>query len=245
MAENMDEKLAVMMQLQRKDLELKRLLETKDAIPDLIAEKDRQLEDEKRKVADIQEEVQVLVRKRRSLETDLSALEGKVKEKQAHLLKVSNNKEYQALLHEIENTLELQSKSEMELLKMMEEEDRLGAEARRMEEALGPAADAIEREKEELVTELKNKEDLIPATERAREDIATRLGPSLLSRYERIAKGKAGLAVVALRKGACGGCFTALPPQTLNEVKRNNRLITCEHCGRVLVWDESNDGESS
>lgn len=244
MAENMDEKLAVMMQLQRKDLELKRLLETKDAIPNLIAEKDRKLEDEKRKVADIQEEVQVLVKKRRSLETDLSALEGKVKGKQAQLLRVSNNKEYQALLHEIENTLELQSKSEMELLKMMEEEDRLGAEARRMEEALGSAADAIEREKEELVTELKNKEDLIPATERAREDIAARLGPSLLSRYERIAKGKAGLAVVALRKGACGGCFTALPPQTLNEVKRNNRLITCEHCGRVLVWDESNDGES-
>lgn len=245
MAENMDEELAVMMQLQRKDLELKRLLETKDAIPSLIKEKDRRLEDEKRKVSEVQEELRALMKKRRSLETDVSALEEKVKGKQAQLLKVSNNKEYQALLHEIKNTSELQSKTEVELLKMMEEEDRLADEVRMVEEALGPAANAIEREKEELKKELKHQEDLIPAVKKAREGIAARLGPGLLSRYERIAKGKAGLAVVALRKGACGGCFTALPPQTLNEVKRNNRLITCEHCGRVLVWDESNDGDSS
>ena len=90
---------------------------------------------------------------------------------------------------------------------------------------------------------MKETNELIDHLEKVRDDIAGRLSRDVRNRYERISRGKAGLAVVSIKKGACGGCFTALPPQRINEVKRNDRLITCEHCGRVLVWNDGSHEE--
>jgi predicted nucleic acid-binding Zn-ribbon protein len=56
--------------------------------------------------------------------------------------------------------------------------------------------------------------------------------------YERIRKAKGGLAVVPVKRNACGGCYNAVPPQKVLELRRNNKIYTCEHCGRILVSDE-------
>jgi len=42
--------------------------------------------------------------------------------------------------------------------------------------------------------------------------------------------------VVAIVKGACGGCFRAQPPQVLQEARRGDRLLACDGCGRLLIW---------
>ena len=46
------------------------------------------------------------------------------------------------------------------------------------------------------------------------------------------------MAVVPVKKGACGGCFNRVPPQKLLELRQNDRLYTCERCGRIIVSDE-------
>lgn len=232
-----------MMQLQNKDMELKRLLGTRKSIPSKIDENDLRLAEERSNVTEKEEELTTLAKKRRACEKDLEALEEKIKEKEGRLLKVGNNKEYQALLTEINNARELQSNIEGDLLRMMEQEEALMEAVQEAQRSLEPRAAEIERFKKELRKELDRNESLIPALERDRERIAGTLRQDVRSRYERIANGKAGLAVVAVKKRACGGCFTALPAQMINEIKRNDRLITCEHCGRVLVWDEGANGE--
>ena len=60
---------------------------------------------------------------------------------------------------------------------------------------------------------------------------------TLLAIYDRIRKGGRTLAVVRLSKGACGGCFLEIPPQRASEVRRSDRIIPCESCGRILVWN--------
>jgi predicted nucleic acid-binding Zn-ribbon protein len=47
-----------------------------------------------------------------------------------------------------------------------------------------------------------------------------------------------GEAVVRVKRSACGGCYGRVPPQILLELRQNNRLYTCEHCGRIIVSDE-------
>jgi len=44
-----------------------------------------------------------------------------------------------------------------------------------------------------------------------------------------------GLAVVLVKRGACGGCFSAVPPQRQADIKDKKRIIVCEHCGRILA----------
>ena len=61
----------------------------------------------------------------------------------------------------------------------------------------------------------------------------------LLSAYSRIRSNvRNGLAVVTVKRDACGGCFNRIPPQRQFEIRQNKKIIVCEYCGRILVSDE-------
>jgi predicted nucleic acid-binding Zn-ribbon protein len=58
-----------------------------------------------------------------------------------------------------------------------------------------------------------------------------------LSTYERVRRGRGGRAVVTVKKRACGSCFKALTPKKIQEIKRADRVLTCDYCGCLLYWD--------
>ena len=71
--------------------------------------------------------------------------------------------------------------------------------------------------------------------DKAREDIDERL----LYSYERIRNNyRNGLAVVAVERDACGGCYNAIPPQKQSEIRQRKKIIVCENCGRILTDEE-------
>ena len=49
-------------------------------------------------------------------------------------------------------------------------------------------------------------------------------------------KGKGGAVVVSVKKRACGACYKALTPRKIQEVKKADKVLTCDHCGRILFW---------
>ena len=60
----------------------------------------------------------------------------------------------------------------------------------------------------------------------------------LLAAYSRIRSNvRNGLAVVTVKRDACGGCFNRIPPQRQYEIRQNKKIIVCEYCGRILVSD--------
>ncbi len=60
-----------------------------------------------------------------------------------------------------------------------------------------------------------------------------------LTGYKRIRNAaRNGLAVVTIDRDACGGCFSAIPPQRQMEIKMHKKVIVCENCGRILVDDD-------
>jgi predicted nucleic acid-binding Zn-ribbon protein len=63
----------------------------------------------------------------------------------------------------------------------------------------------------------------------------------LLTAYSRV-RGNArnGLAVVAIERDACGGCFNHIPPQRQMDIRLRKKITVCEHCGRILVDPEIN-----
>ena len=66
----------------------------------------------------------------------------------------------------------------------------------------------------------------------------------LLAAYERIRRNvRNGLAVVTVRRDACGGCFNRIPPQRQVDIRQGKKIIVCEYCGRILVADPAGEQE--
>ncbi|MCH9031514.1 MAG: hypothetical protein IIB00_04560 [candidate division Zixibacteria bacterium] len=71
-----------------------------------------------------------------------------------------------------------------------------------------------------------------------RDRIVSKVSRPSMSIYERIRRGKGNSTLVSIKKRACGGCFKAVPPQRLQEIRRGDRVICCDNCGRMLIAEE-------
>ena len=58
----------------------------------------------------------------------------------------------------------------------------------------------------------------------------------VLSRYRRILKSKGNSAIVPIQAGGCGGCHMKLTFQTVITAKTDDKLASCENCGRLVYW---------
>ena len=68
--------------------------------------------------------------------------------------------------------------------------------------------------------------------------VKEKIDERLLAAYERIRRNvRNGLAVVTVKRDACGGCFNRIPPQRQVDIRQGKKIIICEYCGRILVAD--------
>ena len=82
----------------------------------------------------------------------------------------------------------------------------------------------------------KEEQKLKKASEKARKGIEDRL----LKSYDKIRTSyRNGLAVATVERDSCGGCFNRIPPQIQLEISQRKKIIACEHCGRILVDNET------
>ncbi len=92
------------------------------------------------------------------------------------------------------------------------------------------------KEKEEAIGfRVQAKENEI---KKLRESIRKKIEPTLLIKYERIQKKYKLRAVAQVNDGVCYGCFATLPTSYISESDKNNKIITCPNCGRILYWIE-------
>ena len=83
-------------------------------------------------------------------------------------------------------------------------------------------------------------QELVDGVEAKRTEVAGTIEKRLLTIYER-RRGPRSKRVSAVRKGSCGTCFRQLPPQQRSEVRRCERIINCENCGAIMVWDDDSE----
>jgi hypothetical protein len=187
------------------------------------------LEDLKKAIGDVQ-------LKHRKMEQDIEALQQEERKFQSQLPMVKKNEEYSALLHEIADRKGKRSERETDLLMLMDEEQRLHRERPTVEQALQKAEAETAARLATINDEERKERDQVAGLEAERQSLMSRLSPGIRARYERIRTSLDGRAVVPILKGSCGGCFRGQPPQMLQEARRGDRLITCDGCGRLLIW---------
>jgi uncharacterized protein len=172
---------------------------------------------------------------RRSVEKEVEGITGDSNKLERQLHDVKTNKEYQAILHEIELLKNKRSDYETRILESYEREESLVAAVRAAERAVQTEEAKLREGEETLVKEGADLDQMLHSIEQDRNAVKPRVPPPLLSRYDRLLGARDGVAVAEIRKGACGACFKGLTPHALQEARRGEAIQTCEACGRILI----------
>ena len=174
--------------------------------------------------------------RRRELEREIEVLTTQERKFQSQTFAVKKNEEYRALLDEIEGVKRKRSDLETEVLLSFEAEERLAGERGEAERALQAAQREAADRTRQIDAEERSAREGLEAVEAERTAHIGHLPSGTRTRYERIIQSRDARAVVAILKGACGGCYRGQPPQILQEARKRDRLLVCDGCGRLLIW---------
>lgn len=238
------DQLRSLIRLQSVDSQIDRLKKLRGDLPEEI----RDLEDEiaglATRIENQQREVQDSEVLHNKSELDIKESEGLIKKYEEQQLQVRNNREYDALTKEIE----------AQRARIAEAQARIEAIVGSKDERAKAAEDAVDllKEKEaslaakqtelnEVLNDTKSEQSEL---EKTRETAASKVDPRYLRAYDRLrTRVRDGRAVVSLERGAAAGY--AVPPQRQVEIRQRNRIIACEHTGRIIVDAELFEETSS
>jgi uncharacterized protein len=225
-----------LIQLQDLDLSAERVRRRIADLPGAQAALEKRLADRSAAVADVKERITGSQAARREIEKELAFVQGRLSRFKDQLMEVKTNKEYQAMQHEISTAEQSVRSHEDRLLDRMEEAEVLAAELKAAQAALETEQSEIAQERQQLEAERVDleRETARLTTERAR--ISSKLSPEAIALFDHVARNRKGLALSEARDGHCSQCHVRLRPQIFNEVRRNDSLIQCESCSRILYF---------
>lgn len=233
----MDQKLQTLISLQAIDSRIAALEADAARLPREIAAIHAGIEDARKQVEQAKAQLDAARKDQRAKEKDLEVVQGKRSKTEARLYEVKTNKEYSAVLIEIEDIKQEKGRMEEEVLVLMEAQERLTGDIREAE------ARFKQRETEGRRQEATAKELLgvvetdLAAVRTERKELAGHLPGPILADYDRILRARGGLALVPVTKpNFCGACRMTITPQRLQELRAQASLIPCESCGRYLYW---------
>ena len=232
----MTPELDVLWNLRSFDEEQSILRQALARFPEQRADLDHRVSAEKAKLEALKGKLADLQKDRRGRERDIETATNEERKFQGQLPSVKKNEEYTALLHEIAAAKAKRSQIETEVLMLMDEEEKTQSGRPAIEQALSSAEREAAERRAQIERDEAEDQRKLDAIEAERKKLLEQLPAATRSRYERILASHAGRAVVPVSKGACGGCYRALPPQLQVEARRGERLLTCEGCGRIVIW---------
>ncbi|MBI5583233.1 MAG: hypothetical protein HY892_05380, partial [Deltaproteobacteria bacterium] len=177
---------------------------------------------------------------RRGVEKEVEELEQRIKKSRAKLMEVKNNKEYKAMLTEIDDLTKAKSVQEDSLLEMMDKLEQLTGQVQERRKLVDSKASEGQIQKEALQQAAASCALELAELETRRRQVETRIEKPYLEKYEFLRARLQGLAMAEARQGACLVCHIHIPPQMYNELQRRDRLITCPSCHRILYFDSLN-----
>ena len=241
---SMQEKILALYELQKIDSKIDEINKVKGELPLEVQDLEDEMAGMKTRIEHINAEIEELntLSKQRKREVDQAKIMiGNYKEQQNN---VRNNREFDAITKEIEYQeleIELAEKRLKEYAAgvkvkkaQLEEAEALSKERTADLGAKKAELEGIEAETAPLVAEYSVQAD----------GVKEKIDERLLAAYERIRRNvRNGLAVVTVKRDACGVCFNRIPPQRQVDIRQGKKIIICEYCGRILVADPEESQE--
>lgn len=233
----MNSELQRLQELQVLDSRIAGLERKLEAIPARIQAIRDGVQEARRAVEAIRGRAEATRKEIRTKEKDLEYQAAQRKKLEAKLYEVKTNKEYSAVLAEIEGVKAEKERLEEEVLALMELQERLGRETTEGEARLRPQEAEGRAQEAAASEELRALEIDLEAARSEREEVAREIPRDLMAQYTRLLRQRGGLAVALVgSNGICSGCRVSLTPQRFQEVRQSSQIFVCESCGRFLYY---------
>jgi len=231
-----EEKLKLLFDLQQIHIKIAEIETLRGELPMEVKDLEDELEGLNKRIAILEDEMGQLddaISKNENAKEDANAMIEKYGKQQ---MDVKNNREYDALTKEIElQNLNIQL-ADKKINDATAAKEGKQAYLDESNEFLAQRQGDLEAKKDEL-------EKIMADTAKEEETLQNKVTKQsgkiedrLLNAYNRVRTTfRNGLAVVSIEREACGGCFAKIPPQRQLEIRQRKRIITCEHCGRIVV----------
>jgi len=237
------EEWVFLIELQESDSAISKINARKKELPDKLARLESEISAMRKVVDETRTRLDDLQKRRSDKENRLKKEGDALRKAKDRLSEVKTNKEYQAVLKEIETLESINDRIESEIITVLEDVDRLKAEYQTIENDYRVNCEKHEEEKKQVEEDIALLDTKLADAQKRNQDVRRKLQPDLLKKYEMIKQLHKGLAVVSVWKEVCGGCHMNIPPQLYIEMQKNTEIIRCPNCSRFLYRrvSEKND----
>ncbi|AAD18665.1 hypothetical protein CpB0546 [Chlamydia pneumoniae TW-183] len=205
--------------------ELAKVQSLKSDIRRKVQEKELEMENLKTQIRDGENRIQEISEQINKLENQQAAVK-KMDEFNALTQEMTTaNKERRSLEHQLSDLMDKQAGGEDLIVSL--------------KESLASTENSSSVIEKEIFESIKKINEEGKALLEQRTELKHATNPELLSIYERLLNNKKDRVVVPIENRVCSGCHIVLTPQHENLVRKKDRLIFCEHCSRILYWQES------
>jgi uncharacterized protein len=232
----MNPDLERLIRLQHAENHLRRVETQRAEIPKKRQEQEAALREERGRLEAAREALDACQKARRRHEGELQDLESRRSKYKGQLMEVKTNKEYTAVLHEIEAVEREIRAREDQILAEMERAETLTAEVKREEELYRGAEERGKVEARSLEADEQRLQAEAERLRSERDGVAATLSADALQLFQRVAKLR-GAAVAEARDGMCQLCHVKLRPQMYVELKHNETIQQCPSCSRILFFE--------
>lgn len=235
----MQEALKVILELQERDVKMIRLVRLKQERRKELEEIYAIRQDLERQVATKEEEIQGLKTRIRLGQIEVEEANEKVKRYEDQQAQVKKVEEFNALSREIAGSERERANKERNVAELQEQLAGEEEVVDSLKETLTQTQENTQALEEEIKESIRgiNAEGRELKIERDKE--AVNADPETLRIYDRLFRNKQNRVVVPIENRTCSGCHIVLTPQHENLVRKGERLVFCEHCSRILFWQEA------
>ena len=232
----MNSQLDILINLQEIDSKMLNLENRIHQIPEEIFDLDQTLDNERKSVEELNSLVNEGNKQRVLLEGDVESFKDKLSKYKTQLMEVKTNKEYQAMLHEIENTNQEIRTIEDQTLEQMVKTEESEQQLEEAKQKLATQESLLSKKRDELESSGLKIQGNIDQFKDERDQLEKQIQGEILQQYKKIALARNQIALAEAKDQSCQACHVRLRPQLFNEIKTNQKIITCESCNRILYY---------
>ena len=234
------QKLEALVKLQAIDSKLNEIKKIRGDLPEEVRDLEDELEGYETRIGKFNGDIELLEEEKTKNKQSIKDAEKNIKKYTDQQSNVRNNREYDAITKEIElQNLEIQI-SEKRIKEANYKIEQKQKEIEGTKEVLAERKKDLKSKKQELDVIINESKDEETRLLKDRESAASQIEERLLNSYNKIRlNANNGLAVVSVKRDACGGCFNTVPPQRQVDIREKKKIIVCEHCGRIFADVES------
>ena len=229
--------LQLVIRVQEIDARLAELAREITALPKHIAEIEKKLVAHERKLEADRAALAANQKERKRCEGDVQTQEQKISKLKDQMLQAKTNEQYRAFQNEIEFCQKEIRKLEDRILELMGESEPLEKNVKIAETALKTEKAQVEAEKQEARDRTAADEASSRELLEERAKLAAQISSAAMQQYEKARKSGRGVGIAEAIEGRCSACHMAVRPQFFQDLKRGDKVMTCESCHRILYYN--------